>query len=167
MQSNDPLDKGDLDLGSSSRFSKADTEKASEFFGMCGMMSVVGETLTIRGGGGESTSSSIEDDRDRVERSLDRDLLRDRDRTLRLLESYPLERGAPSVPCATWYTLLLSSSSDSFLTSRLMPNLISSASKDQPRKTLYLFIIHHHKHSINHRFVSQKLLMKINNCSSR
>uniref|UniRef100_A0A182INX7 Uncharacterized protein n=1 Tax=Anopheles atroparvus TaxID=41427 RepID=A0A182INX7_ANOAO len=61
--SNEPFESGDLDLGSSSRFSNADTEKASEFFGTCGM-SVVGDWL-IRGGGGESTSSSIEDDRDR------------------------------------------------------------------------------------------------------
>lgn len=120
--SNELFDKGDLDLGSSSRFSKAETEKASEFFGMC-EISVVGDTLIRGGGGGESTSSSIEDDRDRVDRSRDLDRLRDRDLTLRLLESYPFGPTWPN----WWYTLLLSSSSDSFLTSRLMPNLISSA----------------------------------------
>lgn len=72
-------------MGSTSRFSNADTEKASEFLGTCGT-SVLGDGL-IRGGGGESTSSSIEDDRERVERSRERDLLLDRDLLLRALES--------------------------------------------------------------------------------
>jgi hypothetical protein len=88
IASKDWFDKGDFDFGSSSRFSSADTEKASEFFGICGLLiSVLGECV-ILGGGGESTSSSSDDDEFERDRSLecDRDLL-----LLRLLLDFMLK----------------------------------------------------------------------------